>query len=194
MILSVKHQERYSRGELLLRTILGAFYIVLPHLFILFFVSIWGNILSFIAFWVILFTGRYPQSMFEFQEQLLRWNLRLNARIYNLADDYPSFGLSATDEHTTLEVPFPESISRGLVLVRAFFGVFYVVLPHGFILFFRFLWMNILLLLGWFSILFTAQLPKAWHTFAVETIRWQTRVTLYMGYMTDEYPPFSGKE
>ena len=61
MKLTIKHQEKYSRGELLLRTIFGALYIYLPHGFILMFVGLWGGILQFVAFWVILFTGRYPQ-------------------------------------------------------------------------------------------------------------------------------------
>jgi hypothetical protein len=55
----------------------------------------------------------------------------------NLADDYPSFGLTAKDDHVSLEVPYPESISRGLLLLRVFFGVVYVIVPHFFILFFR---------------------------------------------------------
>ena len=72
MKLSISHQEHYSRCELLLRSIFGLIYIVLSHTFILFFLGIWGSILSVIAFWVILFTGRYPESMFEYQVQLLR--------------------------------------------------------------------------------------------------------------------------
>jgi hypothetical protein len=109
MKLSIVHQESYSRLELILRTLFGAFYIILPH----FLISLWGIILSFIAFWVVLFTGRYPESMFEYQVQLLRWQIRVNARMSNLADDYPSFGLTAKDDHVSLEVPYPESISRG---------------------------------------------------------------------------------
>jgi hypothetical protein len=121
MKLSIVHQESYSRLELILRTLFGAFYIILPH----FLISLWGIILSFIAFWVVLFTGRYPESMFEYQVQLLRWQIRVNARMSNLADDYPSFGLTAKDDHVSLEVPYPESISRGLLLLRVFFGVVY---------------------------------------------------------------------
>ena len=63
MKLEIKLQDRYSRGELLLRTIFGWLYILLPHTFVLFFVSIWGGILKFIAFFSVLFTGRYPQSI-----------------------------------------------------------------------------------------------------------------------------------
>ena len=73
MKLSIFYQERYSRSELLLRGFFGFIYINVPHFFILFFLSIWGSILSFISFWIILFSWKYPESMFEYQEQLLRW-------------------------------------------------------------------------------------------------------------------------
>jgi len=193
MKLSITHQESFSRSELLLRLFFGVFYIVLPHNFILFFLGLWGGILSFIAFWIILFTGRYPQSMFEYQEQLLRWRLRLNARISNLADGYPAFGLTATDEQTSLEIPYPERVSRGLTLIRFFFGWLYVALPHFFILFFRVLWGGILNILAFWVVLFTGKFPASWHTFLVENIRWVYRVALYLGNMTDEYPPFNGR-
>lgn len=193
MKLSITHQESYSRSELLLRGIFGVLYIVLPHVFLLFFFSLWGTILSLVAFIAIIFTGRYPESMFEYQVNLLRWNLRLTARTSNLADDYPAFGLDGTDEHTSLEVPYPERISRGLTIVRLLFGAFYVILPHGFILYFRILWGAILSIYAFFSVLFTAKFPKGAHDFLVGTIGWQYRVSLYMGNMTDTYPPFSSK-
>ena len=193
MKFEITHQESYSRGELLLRTLLGFIYIILPHTFLLFFVGLWGSILSFISFWVVLFTGKYPQSFFEFQVGLIRWNTRVNARMYNLADGYPAFGISGSDEHTTVEIPYPESISRGLTLLRALLGVIYVIIPHGFMLFFRFIRTSILSLLAFWVVLFTGNFPKSWHAFIVGTFRWSTRVSLYMGYMTDKYPAFSGK-
>jgi len=60
MTLNITLQEEYSRGELLLRSFFGFIYILLPHAFLLAFFGIWGSILGFIAFWLILFTGRYP--------------------------------------------------------------------------------------------------------------------------------------
>ncbi len=154
---------------------------------------IWGLILSFIAFWVVLFTGRYPQSFFEYQEKLIRWNTRVSARMFNLADDYPPFGLDARDEYVNVDVQYPGRISRTSVVLRAFFGVFYVGIPHAFILFFRFIWSQILVFIAWWVVLFTGEFPASWHEFIVGTLRWQTRVNLYLAYMTDEYPPFSGR-
>src|SRR5690606_19685506 len=102
MILEITNQEQYSRGELLLRTLFGWLYIALPHIFILMFIAIASQVLTFIAFWVILFTGSYPESFFEFQVKAFRWNTRLNARLWNLCDGYPAFGLSAEDDFVKL--------------------------------------------------------------------------------------------
>lgn len=194
MKLTIKHQETYSRGDLLLRTFFGFIYIGIPHYFLLLFVGIWGSILQFISWWSILFTGRYPQSFFEFQVGLQRWSLRLQARIMNLSDGYPAFGIKGTDELTSFEMPYPESLSRGTLLLKTFFGIFYCILPHAFCLIFRNIASQFLAFLAWWVVLFTGKYPATWHAFNVGTIRWSARVGLYMGYMTDEYPRFSGKE
>jgi hypothetical protein len=194
MKLTIQYQDKYSRGELLLRTFLGWLYIYIPHGFLLFFLSLWGAVLQFVAFWVILFTGTYPEPMFQYQVKLQRWNLRLNARILNLSDGYPAFGLDGADDHTELTVPYPEKVSRGLTLLRLFLGIFYVGIPHGIILIFRGIFVGILQFLAWWVVLFTAEYPKGFHEWSVGLIRWQARVNLYLMFMTDTYPPFTGDE
>ena len=47
--LSIQRQESYSRGELLLRSFFGVFYILIPHAIALLFVSLWGAILQFLT-------------------------------------------------------------------------------------------------------------------------------------------------
>jgi hypothetical protein len=194
MKLTIQHQEHYSRGELLLRTFFGWLYIAIPHGFLLMFVGLWGAILQFVAFWVILFTGRYPQSMFEYQVNVMRWSVRLMARMYNLSDGYPAFGLKSTDEHTGVEVPYPEKVSRGLTLLRLFFGWIYVMIPHGFILYFRAIWVFILIFVAWWVVLFTGKYPENMHNWVAGQVRWGMRLRLYMTFMTDTYPPFTGDE
>ncbi len=194
MKLIIEHQEGYSRGELLLRTFLGAFYIVLPHALVLLFVSFWDAVLTFVKFWVVLFTGKIPQNIFDFQLGLINWGARLNASITNLVDGYPQFGIKARADNARVEFENPESVNRGLVIVRALFGPFYVLIPHAFVLFFRQIWGGILSALAWWVVLFTGKYPVSWHTFMVGTMRWSLRVNLYMGYYTDEYPSFSAAE
>jgi len=193
MKFDIVHQESYSRGELLLRYFFGWFYIAIPHMFILMFLSMVSGIFTLVAFWVILFTGKYPESMFNFQVKLLKWTYRVNARLYNLADGYPKFGLDEEDDALILEIDYPESLSRGTLLLKVFFGFIYVLIPHGFILMFRSIATMFLIFLAFWVVLFTGSYPENWHKFNVGTMRWGLRVNLYYNLMTDVYPPFSGK-
>jgi hypothetical protein len=193
MRLEITHQESYSRGELLARSFFGALYILIPHGFVLMFVSLWAAILQMISFWIVLFTGKYPQSFFDFQVGLMRWSTRVNATLGNLVDGYPAFGVSTKTDNVIFEAENPEKLSRGTLLLRMFFGVFYVIIPHMFILMFRQLWGAILGFIAWWIVLFTGKFPKSTHDFLVENLRWNARVSLYMGFMTDVYPPFNGK-
>ena len=193
MKLTITHQESYSRGDLLLRTFFGLFYITIPHMFLMIFAQIWAGILGFIAFWVILFTGRYPQSFFEFQVSMLKWSIRVQARSNNLVDGYPAFFPSGTDDLTNLEVTYPENLSRGLLILRLFFAYLYVGIPHGFCLFFRMIAVYVVMFIAWWAVLFTGEYPKGMHNFVVGTLRWAARINLYMSFMSDRYPPFSGK-
>lgn len=192
MTLEFKHQESYSRGELLLRSFFGWAYIIIPHMFVLMFISLWGSILNFLAWWTILFTGRYPQSWFEYQVKQMRWNLRVTARIYHMADGYPKFGLDAEDDNVTFDVEYPEKLSRGTLLLRSFFGWLYVLIPHGFILVFFAYAALFVLGLNWWIILFTGKIPSGMFNFVMKYIRWAYRVQIYMMFMTDTYPPFNG--
>ena len=194
MTLTVTHQDKYSRGQLILRTLFGAIYIALPHLILLAIVGIWSAILSFITFWIVLFTGKFPESIFKFQVGYNQWGLRVQASLGNLVDGYPAFFPGGSSDSVKLDVPHPDKVSRGLVILRLLFGVIYVGIPHYVCLIFREIASAILGFLAWFTILFGGKYPARWHAFNVGTYRWITRIGLYMGYFTDEYPKFSGKE
>jgi hypothetical protein len=194
MKLTVTHQEKYSRGQLLLRTFFGWLYIGIPHLVLLAVVGIWSAILTFITFWIVLFTAKFPENIFSFQIRMQNWTLRLEAVLGNLVDGYPAFFPGGTSDTVKLEVPRPEHVSRGLVILRLLFGAIYVGIPHGICLFVRAIGGAVLGFLAWWAILFAGKYPARWHAFNVGTYRWATRISLYLGYFTDEYPKFSGKE
>lgn len=193
MNITVAHKESYSRGELLLRTLFGPIYIVIPHTIVLMFVMFWSEILAFATFWIALFTGSIPEGIFSFQVRALSWSYRLSASLMNLVDGYPPIGLNQSLEGVAFEVERPERVSRGSVLLRTIFGALYVGIPHGFALGFRTIGTQVLLFLAFWAVLFTGKYPEKWHAFNVGTLRWTQRLTLYMLYFTDQYPPFSGK-
>jgi hypothetical protein len=66
--------------------------LVIPHIIVLIFLFI-GVVLSTIfALIAILFTGKYPKSIFSFVEGFLRWTLRVSAFALLLTtDEYPPF-------------------------------------------------------------------------------------------------------
>ena len=196
MRIPIHKQEQYSRLDLLLRSLFGFLYIGIPHLFLMMFANIWSSIIGFISWWVILFTGSYPRSFWEFNLGLQKWSLRLNCVLYNLADQYPQFWVDKNNnnEISDIELEYPESQSRGTLLLRSFFGFIYVIIPHGLVLFFRSIAGMVLSFLAWWAVLFTGKYPESWFEFNAGTLRWSTRVNLYMAFLTDEYPPFTGGE
>ena len=65
--------EKLSRGLLILRLLFGGIYVGIPHYFLLFFRLIAMMVVSFIAWWAVLFTGKYPKGMFDFVSGTCRW-------------------------------------------------------------------------------------------------------------------------
>lgn len=191
MKIGIKHQASFSRGELLLRTMFGGFYIALPHGFLLIFMAIASSFVGLINFWSILITGKMIRSMFDFQLNLMRWSLRVNARLMNLSDGYPHFGMSHNDENVVLDIEYPESSNRVSVLLRAMFGGLYVLLPHMFCLIFMQIGVMFVRLIAFWVVLITGKYPEGMHSFMVGVMRWGIRVNAFMSYLTDTYPPFS---
>jgi len=191
---NIVHQDKYSRGQLLLRTFFGQIYILIPHAFLLFFVGIASLFFGFFAWWAVLFTGVYPRNFFHFQVALIKWSTRVQARVLNLSDGYPQFGMGAEDTNIVVNIPYPEKLNQGLLLLRLFFQFIYVIIPHGFCLFFRLIATLFVMFIAWWAVLFTGEYPQGMHNFMVGTLRWSTRVNMYLSFLTDKYPPFSGKE
>jgi uncharacterized protein DUF4389 len=70
-------------------------FLVIPHFIVLIFLWIAAIVVIIIAWFAILFTGRYPRAMFDFVEGVLRWGQRVIAYAFLLVTDtYPPFRLS----------------------------------------------------------------------------------------------------
>jgi Domain of unknown function (DUF4389) len=82
------YPEKMSRLTTFFRLIL-----VIPQYFVLYFVGIAAGIVAFIAWWAILFTRKYPRSMFDFFTGYMRWMTRVTGYTYLLSDKYPPFSL-----------------------------------------------------------------------------------------------------
>lgn len=68
--------------------------ILLPHIVILYFLGIFSFIVAWFSYWVVLFTGKYPQGLFNFVVGVIRWQTRMNSWLFSLTDKYPPFSLN----------------------------------------------------------------------------------------------------
>ena len=68
--------------------------LAIPHFIVLVFLVLAWWITSFVAWLVILFTGQYPQGLYDFGVGVLRWLLRVEAYMLLLVDEYPPFSFS----------------------------------------------------------------------------------------------------
>src|SRR5215210_2741647 len=103
--------------------------LVIPHLIVLVFLWLAFLVLSVVAFFAILITASYPRSIFDFNVGVLRWTWRVGFYSYSAlgTDRYPSFTLADVPDYPArLDVEYPQSLSRGLVLVKWWL----LALPH----------------------------------------------------------------
>lgn len=189
MKLSIVHQESYSRVQLLLRSFFGIFYIYIPHAFLFMFYSIYVSFLMIYAWFAILFTGKYPKIAFDAYVGMLRWQTRLNAVMFNMADGYPPFGPNAEWESVNLEVTYSEEVSRVTLLVRTFFGIF-MLIPHIIILYVLMIAGSFLALVNWFMILFTGKVGDFFFNYFEGILRFTLRISLFTSFIYPSYPPF----
>ncbi len=86
--LEVEYPDTLNRWLPLIKWLL-----IIPNLIVFFLVMIVGFLLIFVAWFAILFTGKFPRGMFDFVAGMMRWSLRVNAYTYFMRDEYPPFSL-----------------------------------------------------------------------------------------------------
>jgi hypothetical protein len=160
-----------------------------PHYVVLAFLWIAFVVLTIVAFFAVVATGRYPRAIFDFNTGVLRWTWRVAYYSYGAlgTDRYPPFTLADVDYPARLEIPYPEQLSRGKALVKWWL----LAIPHYLVL--SVLAGNLNGLLVFFAaiaLLFTGSYPADVHRLVVGINRWLLRVVAYAALMRDEYPPF----
>src|SRR6266566_3154163 len=79
---------RLNRGLWLVKWLLA-----IPHFVVLFFLWIAFVVVSVVAFFAFLFTGRYPRPLYDFVLGMNRWVFRVAAYSALMTDTYPPFRL-----------------------------------------------------------------------------------------------------
>src|SRR4051794_38929395 len=95
--------------------------LLVPHLVVLLFLWLAFYLVGIVAFFAILITARFPRALFDFNVGVLRWTWRVHYYRYGALGtdrDPPLTPADAPGYPAHLEVPYPERLSRGLVLVK----------------------------------------------------------------------------
>ena len=142
-------------------------------------------VIAVIAWFAMLFTGRYPRGLWDLVAYYLRWRVRVMTYAALLRDEYPPFGEGSYPAE--LELPHPEEPRDRLTVgFRPLLAI-----PHLVAIWILgFAW-ALVTIVAWFAILFTRRYPRRLYGFAVGVMRWTTRVEAYVLLLRDEYPPFS---
>ena len=179
--------------------------LVIPHLVVLTFLWIAFAVVTVVALVAILVSGRYPQTIFDFTLGVLRWSWRVSYYATGAfgTDRYPPFSLGAEPDYpATLDIAYPEQLSRGLVLVKWWL----LAIPHYLVLGFLLGGggylvtrsggglggglIGLLVLIAVVILLFTGRYPRGLFDLVLGLDRWVLRVAAYVALMTDTYPPF----
>jgi hypothetical protein len=173
--------EKRSRLTTFFRLIL-----VIPHIIVLTFYGLAALVVVVIAWFALLFTGRWPRGMYDFVAGFLRYGTAVTGYYYLLTDTYPRFGPDVDGYPVRLNIgPPKDEYNRLKVLFRIF-----LMIPPYLISYAMGVVAHIGALLSWFAIVVLGRQPKGLQDMIYLGVSYQQRAYAYMTLITEDWPPF----
>jgi hypothetical protein len=198
--LEIERQPQYDKLRALVRSP-GAFILsfinlilLLPILLGLVVLGIGYIVVYLISCFAILFTGRFPRGLWEYQVGVLRWQARFYSWIYLLSDRYPPFSFDNDAHPMQLSIEYPERVSRwrgipllcGILAIPVYIVAEVLLIVSSLLIYLPPIVPGVIQL----AILFTGEYPEGLFNLISGAVRITIRTGAYAAMLTTQYPPF----
>ncbi len=176
----VGYEEGRNRLTVAFRILLA-----IPHLIVS---QVWGylaQILAFIQWFVILFTGKRNEGMWNLQQGWLSYYARVMGYTELLYDQYPAFGTDPGTVPVRSAISYEESANRLTSALRLIW-----IIPAAIIGAIMGIAAFVVVVISWFSIVITGKQSRGMWDFVLKVMRFTLQVQSYGLLMTDTYPKF----
>ena len=185
MSVPTRRVEMWFSGTLPQRRVTVVFRLILaiPQVFVLVFLVIAGFFVAVIGWFAALFTGRLPDFAHNYLSGLVRWEIRVNAYVLLLTDQYPPFSFDDMDYPVRPILPAPGPLNRVAVLFRLILAVpaavFAQIVNYG---------LTVPLIIAmWVVVIVTGRMPPTLYTTYAALVRYQARLGAWFNMLTSEY-------
>jgi hypothetical protein len=175
--------ERRSRLTTFFRLLLA-----IPQYLVLALYGIGVFFAVIVAWFALLFTGRWPQGLYDFVAGFMRYYTRVNAYTWLLADPYPPFSADVEPQYPVrlnIGPPLPE-YNRLKVLLRIFY-----IIPAYLIVYVMNIVLELAGIASWLVIVITGKQPKGLQDVLGLCLSYTSRAGALFLLITETYPPFT---
>jgi hypothetical protein len=176
----VTYEEQRNRLTVAFRIILA-----IPHLVVAYAWQYLAEVLAVIQWFIILFTGKRNQGLWNLQQSWLGYYSRVLGYISLLYDPYPAFGTDPGNAPVRTSISYEASANRLTSALRILW-----IIPALIVGIFVGVASAVVTLISWFAILFTGTQPRGMWEFVLKSVRYTLQLESYALLMTDVYPKF----
>lgn len=183
----VAYSAEYQGDDRSRLTVFFRLFIAIPWFIVAFFYGIGAMFATIFAWFALVFTGNYPQGLYDFNAGFLRFSARVNGFYYLLTDEFPPFGGDDDPSYPIkmlIEPPKAE-YSRA----KAFFRLI-LLIPVYILMYVMSLILGVVGLIAWFVLVFTGGLPEGLYKPLRIAAAYSAKALAYFMLLTEDFPPF----
>jgi hypothetical protein len=167
--------------------------LAIPHFVVLWVFGFVSEVVGFVSWIVILFTGELPEGLANLQVLYIRYSTRVFTYVLFMREEYPPFTFDTTaadpgdDPRVRVDI-VPALTNRNRL--TCFFRII-LAIPQFIVVAVLGLAASVCCVIAFFAVLFTGTWPEGLRDFVIKVMRWSQRVQTYSLLLTDQYPPFT---